>query len=153
MTAVATVPPVRSSAPVASSPPAKAASVPAEPPVARIPTKRLPEPEPAPARKAQPEPERILKTAKLTEPSAPVRQKEAPEKTVRRKTERDEEDEGDSRRPVKAVRVSEPPAKVVPHVKPASPGASEHAPRTLPPPPPPSVAPSESLRKLFNPHG
>jgi cell division protein FtsQ len=153
VTAVATVPPVRSGAPVASSPPAKAASVPAEPPVARLPSKRLPEPEPAPARKAQPEPERILKTAKLTEPSAPVRQKEAPEKTVRRKTERDEEDEGDSRRPVKAVRVSEPPAKVVPHVKPVSPGASEHAPRTLPPLPPPSVAPSESLRKLFNPHG
>ena len=91
--------------------------------------------------------------AKLSEPSAPVRQKEVQQKAARRKIERDEEEEEESKRPVKAVRTSEPAAKVTPRTKPVSPSAPEPASRAVAPAAPPSVSPSESLRKLFNPQG
>ena len=133
------VAPVRSAPVAATLPPAKTASAPAEATAAKPQPKRIPELESAPAKKAQPEPERIVKMAKLSESSAPVRQKEVPQKPARRKVERDEEEEEEPKRPVKAVRTSEPAPK------PAS--------RTVPPAAPPSVSPSESLRKLFNPHG
>ena len=133
------VAPVRSAPVAATLPPAKTASAPAEATAAKPQPKRIPELESAPAKKPQPEPERIVKMAKLSITTAPVRQKEVPQKPARRKVERDEEEEEEPKRPVKAVRTSEPAPK------PAS--------RTVPPTAPPSVSPSESLRKLFNPHG
>jgi cell division septal protein FtsQ len=114
--------------------------------------KRNDEPQPASLKKVQPEPDRILKTAKLSEPPASVRPKEAAEKLVRRKVERDEEEE-ESPRPVKAVRVSEPASKPAPRSNPSPAVGPEPSPRTVPPAAPSSVPPTESLRKLFNPHG
>jgi cell division protein FtsQ len=137
LAALPATPLIRSAPAAATGSAAKTASAPAD----------------APVKKAQPEPERILKMAKLSEPVAPVRQKEAPEKPARRKVERDGDEEDESKRPVKAVRTGEPPAKAAPRAKPAPPIAPEPAPRTIPPAAPPSVSPSESLRKLFNPHG
>ncbi len=151
--ALSSPPPTRSAPSAATGLAARTASSPADAPVVRHQAKRIPELESTPVKKAQPEPDRILKMAKLSEPSAPVRQKEAPEKPARRKVERDEDEEEESNRPAKAVRTSEPPAKAAPRAKPVSPVAPEPPPRTVPPAAPPSVSPSESLRKLFNPHG
>ena len=148
---VAALPPV---SPARSGlPAAKTASAPAPVAAARPQPKRIPELESASAKKAQPEPERIMKMAKLSEPSAPIRQKEVQQKAARRKIERDEEDEEEPKRQVKAVRTSEPAAKVAPRSTPVSPSAPEPASRAVAPAAPPSVSPSESLRKLFNPHG
>jgi cell division protein FtsQ len=134
-------------------PSAKIASASAGASATRPQPKRIPELEAAPAKKAQPEPERILKMAKVSESAAPVRQKEVPEKPARRKVERDEDEEDAPKRPVKAVHPIEPPSKAAPRAKPVSPSTPEPPPRTVPPAAPPSVSPSESLRKLFNPHG
>jgi hypothetical protein len=146
--------PNRSPSPAAAVSAARTAPSPADAPIVRSQqNKRAPEPEPAPVKKAQPEADRVMKVAKLSEPAAPVRQKDTPEKVPRRKAEREEEDEEELKRPVKAVRVNEPPAKSEPRVKPVSPAIPEPASRTAPPAASPSVSPSESLRKLFNPHG
>jgi cell division septal protein FtsQ len=136
-----------------NAPSAAAAQAPKSAPLAVRPQpKRNEEPQPAPAKKVQPEPDRILKTAKLSEPSAVVRPKETAEKPVRRKAERDEEEE-EHTRPVKAVRVSEPTAKPASRGNPSPAVSPEPAPRNVPPTAPSSVPPTESLRKLFNPHG
>jgi len=121
-------------------------------PAARSQAKRNEEPQPAPLRKVEPESDRIVKTAKLSEPPAVVRPKEAAEKLVRRKVERDEEEE-ESPRPHKAVRVSEPVSKPAPRANSAPAVAPDPSPRTVPPAAPSSVPPTESLRKLFKPHG
>ena len=148
VTALPSVPSARNTPPLASVPTSKTAAAPA----ARAQVKRVPELEGTAPKKQQPEPERVLKLARLSEPPAPNRQKEAPEKPARRKVEREEEDE-EPRHPVKSGRLSESPAKAAPRAKPVSPLPPEPTPRTVPPAAPPSVSPSESLRKLFNPHG
>jgi cell division protein FtsQ len=109
--------------------------------------------EPAPVRKPQPEPERVLKMAKSNEPTVSERQRESLEKSTRRKNEQEREEEETVLRPVKAVRVSEPATKGASQGKPASSVPPEPPPRGAAPASPSSVPPSDSLRKLFNPHG
>jgi hypothetical protein len=130
---------------------AKAPAVVADPVVRRSEPPRIPELDPPAPKKTKAEPERVLKMAKLTEPP-PARPKEAPEKPARRKSEREREDE-EPQRPPKAVRASEPPPKSEARSKPALQAPSEPQPRTSPPASPSSILPSDTLRKLFNPHG
>jgi cell division protein FtsQ len=147
-----------SSAVVRNSPPAVAAPTPKNTPAqtstlaGRPQPKRSDEPQNSIAKKVQSEPDRIMKTAKLSEQPAVVRPKEAVEKPVRRKVERDEEEE-EAPRPVKAVRLSEPAMRPAPRATPNPAVPPEPAPRNVPAAAPSSVPPTESLRKLFNPHG
>lgn len=112
---------------------------------------RLADPEPPAPKKIKADPERVLKMAKLSEPP-PARPKEAPEKPVRRKSEKEREEE-EPQRPSKPARSVEPAPRSEARSKPAPQVPHEPQPRTPSPVTPPSVPPSDTLRKLFNPHG
>jgi cell division protein FtsQ len=138
---------------------AKASAASAEAVARRSDASRVSDPESAGPKKTKAEPERVLKVAKLSEPAA-ARSKEPPQKEpahkpVRRKSDQDrEEEQGEEQhRAPKAARSGESTAKSAPRSKPAPQAEPEPPPRTPPPAAPSSVPPSNSLRKLFNPHG
>jgi hypothetical protein len=137
----------------------KAPAVSSETGARRAEQQRLADAESAASKKTKAEPERVLKMAKLSEPTATRPKepphKESPQKPLRRQSEREreDEDEEESKRPPKAVRVSEPAPRSTPRSKPAPQAPPEPPPRTPVPAASPSVPPSDTLRKLFNPHG
>jgi hypothetical protein len=138
---------------------AKAPAASSESGARRAEQQRFADAESVASKKTKVEPERVLKMAKLSEPTA-IRpkeppHKESPQKPLRRQSdrEREDEDEEEAKRPPKAVRVSEPAPRNMSRSKPAPQAPPEPPPRTPAPAASPSVPPSDILRKLFNPHG